>query len=81
MERYHEILELNQDRLAINKRRKISNWICWQAWNIARTYQLDMIAQWTGIVHSVPLAPHHLQKMIEAGFVIVEDQNILPRSD
>lgn len=26
----------------------------------AGTYQLDVITKWTGVIHTVPLASHHL---------------------
>ena len=29
------------------------------------TDQLDVVAEGAGVVHPVPLAPHHLQKMVE----------------
>ena len=40
-----------------------------------------MVTERTGVIHSVPFAPHHLQKVIEGGLVIVEDKNILPGID
>ena len=45
------------------------------------TDQLDVVAEWAGVVHPVALAPHHLQKMVEWRLVIVEDKNILPGID
>ena len=40
-----------------------------------------MITERTGIIHPVPLTPHHLEKVIEGGFVVVEDEDILPSVD
>ena len=40
-----------------------------------------MVAEGAGVVHPVPLAPHHLQKVVEGGFVIVEYKNVLPSID
>ena len=40
-----------------------------------------MVTERTGVVHSVPLAPHHLQKVIEGGLVVVEDKNVLSSID
>ena len=45
------------------------------------TYQLNVVAERAGVVHSVPLAPHHLQEVIEGGLVIVEDKNVLSSID
>lgn len=45
------------------------------------TYQLDVVAEWAGVVHPVPFTPHHLQKMVEWRLVIVEDKHILSGID
>ena len=45
------------------------------------THQLDVVAEWAGVVHPVPLTPHHLQKMVEWRLVIVEDKHVLSRID
>ena len=40
-----------------------------------------MITEGAGVVHPVPLAPHHLQKVIEGGLVVVEYKNVLSSID
>ena len=45
------------------------------------THQLYVVAEWAGVVHPVPLTPHHLQKMVEWRLVIIEDKHILSGID
>ena len=40
-----------------------------------------MIAELAGIVHPIPLAPHHLKKVVEGGLVVVKDQHVLASVD
>ena len=40
-----------------------------------------MVAKRARIVHSVPFTSHHLQKVVEGGFIIVEYKNVLPSID
>ena len=65
----------NPDRF-LNRLAGILTILGWQS-----TYQLDVVAERTGVVHPVPLTPHHLQKVIEGGLVIVEYKNILSSID
>ncbi len=40
-----------------------------------------MVAEGAGVVHPVPLAAHHLEEVVEAGLVVVEDEDLLPGVD
>ncbi len=40
-----------------------------------------MVAERAGVVHPVPLAAHHLEEVVEAGLVVVEDEDLLPGID
>ena len=32
-----------------------------------KSHQLYVVAEWAGVIHSVPLTPHHLQEVVEGG--------------
>jgi hypothetical protein len=40
-----------------------------------------VVAEGAGVVHPVALAAHHLEKVVEAGLVVVEDEDLLPGVD
>jgi len=44
-------------------------------------YQFDVVAEGAGVVHPVPFAAHHLEEVVEAGLVVVEDEDLLPGVD
>ena len=70
----------NPDRF-LNHPAGILTILDWQGGRQLRTHQLDVVAERAGVVHPVPLTPHHLQKVIEGGLVIVEYKNVLSSID